>query len=74
MIICLRPQPDCDADVAELTRRAVQSVALPMLQVAYLSGPPVLFSSANQPGDYQGIIMWYHGPTSIDFDWAGGSA
>jgi len=33
MIICLRPQPDCDADVAELTRRAVQSVALPMLQV-----------------------------------------
>ena len=48
MIICLRPQPDCDADVAELTRRAVQSVALPMLQVAYLSGPPVLFSSADQ--------------------------
>ena len=57
MIICLRPQPDCDADVAELTRRAVQSVALPMLQVAYLSGPPVLFSSADQPGDYQGIII-----------------
>ena len=40
MIICLRPQPDCDADVEELTRRAVQSVALPMLQVNYLSGPP----------------------------------
>ena len=39
MIICLRPQPDCDADVAELTRLDVQSVALPMLQVAYLSGP-----------------------------------
>ena len=57
MIICLRPQPDCDADVAELTSRAVQSVALPMLQVAYLSGPPVLFSSADQPGDYQGIII-----------------
>ncbi len=57
MIICLRPQPDCDADVAELTSRAVQSVALPMLQVAYLSRPPVLFSSADQPGDYQGIII-----------------
>ena len=57
MIICLRPQPDCDADVAELTRLAVQSVALPMLQVAYLSGPPVLFSSADQPSDYQGIII-----------------
>ena len=57
MISCLRPQPDCDADVAELTRRAVQSVALPMLQVAFLSGPPVLFSSADQPGDYQGIII-----------------
>tara|TARA_B100000963_G_scaffold214852_1_gene187430 strand:+ start:377 stop:1138 length:762 start_codon:yes stop_codon:yes gene_type:complete len=57
MIICLRPQPDCDADVAELTRRAVQSVALPMLQVAYLSDPPVLFSSADESGDYQGIII-----------------
>ena len=57
MIICLRPQPDCDADVAELTRRAVQSVALPMLQVAYLSGPSVLLSSADQSGDYQGIII-----------------
>ena len=39
MIICLRPQPDCDADVEELTRRAVHSVALPMLQIAYLSAP-----------------------------------
>ena len=57
MIICLRPQPDCDADVAELTRRAVQSVALPMLQVSYLSGPPVLLSRADQPGCYQGIII-----------------
>ena len=57
MIICLRPQPDCDADVAELTRRAVQSVALPMLQVAYLSGPPVLFSRPDQIGCYQGIII-----------------
>ena len=57
MIICLRPQPDCDADVAELTRRAVHSVALPMLQIAYLSGPPVLFSGAEQPGSYQGIII-----------------
>ena len=28
-----------------------------MLQVAYLSGPPVLFSTADQPGDYQGIII-----------------
>ena len=57
MIICLRPQPDCDADVAELTRRAVQSVALPMLQVAYLSSPPLLSSTADQSGDYQGIII-----------------
>jgi len=57
MIICLRPQPDCDADVAELTRRAVQSVALPMLQVAFLSGPPVLLSSVDQLGSYQGIII-----------------
>ena len=57
MIICLRPQPDCDADVAELTRRAVKSVALPMLQVAYLPGPPVLFSRADQPSCYQGIII-----------------
>ncbi len=54
MIICLRPQPDCDADVAELTRRAVQSVALPMLRVAFLSGPPVLLSSVDQLGSYQG--------------------
>ena len=57
MIICLRPQPDCDADVEELTRRAVQSVALPMLQVAYLSAPPVLFSSAGQHSSYKGIII-----------------
>ena len=57
MIICLRPQPDCDADVAELTRRAVQSVALPMLQVSYLSGPPLLLSKADQLGCYQGIII-----------------
>ncbi len=57
MIICLRPQPDCGSDVAELTRRAVQAVALPMLQVAYLSAPPLLFSSAGQHGSYQGIII-----------------
>ncbi len=57
MIICLRPQPDCDADVAELTRRSVNSVALPMLQVAYLSRPPVLLSGPDQPGSYQGIII-----------------
>ena len=41
MIICLRPQPDCDADVAELTRRAVHSVALPMLQVKISICPPI---------------------------------
>ena len=57
MIICLRPQPDCDADVAELTRRAVQTVALPMLQVAYLSRPLMLFSNAVRLASYQGIII-----------------
>lgn len=57
MIICLRPQPDCDTDVAELTRRAVQAVALPMLQVAYLPAPPTLFSCAGQSDFYKGIIM-----------------
>ena len=57
MIICLRPQPDCDADVAELTSRAVQAVALPMLQITYLSAPPVLLTSADQHSSYQGIII-----------------
>ena len=57
MIICLRPQPDCDADVEELKRRAVKSVALPMLHVNYLSVPPALLKSADQPGFYQGIII-----------------
>ena len=54
MIICLRPQPDCDADVAELTRRAVHSVALPMLQIAYVR-PPVLFSGAET-----GLLSGHH--------------
>ena len=57
MIICLRPQPDCDLDVEELTRRAVQSVALPMLQVKYLSAPPALFNSADRSAFFQGIII-----------------
>ena len=57
MIICLRPQPDCGSDVAELTRRAVQAVALPMLQVAYLPAPLVLSSSAGQQSFYKGIII-----------------
>ena len=57
MIICLRPQPDCGSDVAELTRRSVQAVALPMLQVAYLPAPPVLSSSASQQSFYKGIII-----------------
>ena len=57
MVICLRPQPDCGLDVAELTRQAVQAVALPMLQVAYLSAPQVLFSSVGQLSSYQGIVI-----------------
>ena len=57
MIICLRPQPDCGLDVAELTRQAVQAVALPMLQVAYLSAPKVLFNSVGQHSSYQGIVI-----------------
>ena len=57
MVICLRPQPDCDEDVAELARRAVQAQALPMLKVAYVPVPPVQLRKTNQLAAYQGIII-----------------
>jgi uroporphyrinogen-III synthase len=57
MIICLRPQPDCDSDVAELNRRAAQAVALPMLQVIYVPTPPTQLSNTNHLAIYQGVII-----------------
>lgn len=57
MIICLRPQPDCDADVSVLTAEGIQTVALPMLDILYLPDPPDLLSRPDLASQYQGLII-----------------
>ena len=57
MIICLRPQPDCDADVCALTAQGLQAVALPMLEIHYLPAPPDRLCHPDLSSHYQGLII-----------------
>lgn len=57
MIICLRPQPDCDADVSVLTAEDIKAVALPMLDILYPPDPPDLLSRPDLASQYQGLII-----------------
>lgn len=57
MIICLRPQPDCDADVSALAARNIEAVALPMLTISYHRERPEQLSRAELAASGQGLLI-----------------
>ena len=57
MIICLRPQPDCDADVVALSAEGIEARALPMLAIRYLPEALDQLSAPGTASGYQGLIL-----------------
>lgn len=57
MIICLRPQPDCDADVSALKTRGLAATALPLLAIHYHNGLLDVLARPETINACQGIII-----------------
>lgn len=57
MIICLRPQPDCDADVTALKAMGIDAVSLPMLTIRYVDGLNQQLCRSDLFQAYQGIVI-----------------
>ena len=57
MILCLRPEPDCTADVTELNRLGLDALPLPMLTIRYSDRPDEQLRRADRADVYQGVVI-----------------
>lgn len=57
MILCLRPEPDCTADVTELRARGINALPLPMLTIHYSGTATEQISHHENIAGYQGVVI-----------------
>lgn len=57
MIICLRPQPDCAADISDLTALGIDALPLPMLTISYHTDTLEQLSRPDVAEGHQGLVI-----------------